>query len=367
MVSLAQIFKATLTVLVALGVAYLFVLTLNVWVSVLIAILVASALRKPILRLQRWRIPQGAAVFIVYGVLAAITFTTLILIIPPVVNQFTDYLSNEDRLANRIIRAKDWVEQTVTDIAGKPFEMGIDDENIRVAITDVVDQLHVTAPSLLGNATSSVGDFILIIAMGLYWLSTRERTEAFLVELAPLSRRPQIQAVLDEIENGLGSYVRSIVLVSVIVGMVCFGILLLLQIPNASTISFFYAVATAIPIIGGLIGVGLGTFLALLSSPTHAFIVLIVTFLLQQVENYWLTPRMMSEGSDFDPLLVVIFVSMGFTLGGIMGALLSIPVAGTASILVKHLILQPRKDSVAPTRVEGGVLLLTDQGQFRPK
>jgi len=59
--------------------------------------------------------------------------------------------------------------------------------------------------------------------------------------------------------------------------------------------------------------------------------VLIVTFLLQQVENYWLTPRMMSEGSDFDPLLVVIFVSMGFTLGGIMGALLSIPVAGTAS------------------------------------
>jgi predicted PurR-regulated permease PerM len=363
--TLAFIFKATLTIMVALGIAFLFVLTLNVWVSVLVAIVVASALRKPVLRLRQWGVPHGVAVLLVYGAVAVFAFTTLVLVLPPVVNQFTGYLSNEDRLANRIIGARNWIERTATDITGAPFEMGIDDDNIRSSVIDVLQQLRVTAPSLLGNATGFIGEFVLIIAMGLYWMSTRERAEKFVVELAPLSRRPQIQLILDEIESSLGSYVRSIVLISVVVGIACFVILTLLRVPNAVTISFFYAVATAIPIVGGLIGVLLGTFLALLSSPANAVIVLLVTFLLQQVENYVLTPRMMAQGSDFDPLLVVVFVSMGFTLGGVLGGLLAIPVAGTVSILVKHLILEPRKASVAPTKIDGGILLIAEEPEIR--
>lgn len=74
---------------------------------------------------------------------------------------------------------------------------------------------------------------------------------------------------------------------------------------------------------------------------------------------------MMSQGSDFDPLLIVVFVSMGFTLGGVVGGLLAIPVAGTVSILVKHLILEPRKASVVPTRVDGGILLLPEKPEVQ--
>ena len=84
--------------------------------------------------------------------------------------------------------------------------------------------------------------------MGLYWNTTRIRTEDFLVELAPLSRKGQIRAILNEIEVGLGSYVRAIVLVSVIVGFLCFIILSILRVPGAGSISFFYALATAIPV-----------------------------------------------------------------------------------------------------------------------
>jgi predicted PurR-regulated permease PerM len=110
----------------------------------------------------------------------------------------------------------------------------------------------------------------------------------------------------------------------------------------------------------------LATFLALLSSPTNALIVLLVTFLLQQFENYYLSPRIMSQGTDFDPLLVIVFVSMGFTLGGIMGALIAIPVAGVVSILVKHLILEPRKATVTPSKMEGGILLQASEHQDVP-
>jgi predicted PurR-regulated permease PerM len=354
---LAYIFKATLVFLIAIGFAFILVLTLNMWISLLVALLIASALRPPIMRLVHRRVPQGIAVLIVYLGLAAIVITLLVVVLPPVINQFAGYLQNDNQLANRIINAQTWVQNTLSKATGTTIDLGITPDEIRKSISDIVDTVRITAPSLVGNVTSFFWDFILIIVMGLYWVTSRERAETFLIEILPLSRRAQVRAILDEIEVGLGSYVRSIVLVSIIVGMLCFIILAVLHIPGAATIAFFYALATAIPIIGGLIGVLLGTFLALLTSPVNAVIVLVVTFLLQQVENYYLTPRMMSSGTDFDPLLIIVFVAMGFSLGGIMGSLIAIPIAGTMSILVKHLIIEPRKAAVTPNRVEGGILL----------
>ncbi|MDX2138610.1 MAG: AI-2E family transporter [Chloroflexota bacterium] len=355
--TLAQVFKGTLVVLLALATAYLIVVTLNVWISVLVAILVASAVRPYILRLMRFGVSQVASILLVYGGLAAATITLLLLVMPPIINQFVSYLDNEDRLANRIISAQNWVERTVDQLTEGDVEFGLPPEEIRDSVSNLIEQVRITAPSLVGNATTFIGELVLIIVMGLYWITTRERTEAFLVELVPLGNRAQLRLIMEEIEVRLGSYVRSIVLVSVIVGFICFVVLLVLRVPGAGTISFFYAVATAIPVIGGLIGVALATLLALLTSPTAAIIVLVLTFLLQQFENYYLTPRMMSQGTDFDPLLVIVFVSMGFTLGGITGSLIAVPIAGIVSILTKHLILDPRKATVAPAKVEGGILL----------
>src|SRR5690606_20575104 len=139
------------------------------------------------------------------------------------------------------------------------------------------------------------------------------------------------------------AYVRGIVSVSVIVGLLCFVALMVFRVPGAATLSVIYGLATAIPIIGGFIGVVLATGLAVLSSPAAGLTVLVVTVLIQQIENYLLSPRIMSKSVDFDEILVIIFIAAGFTLNGVTGALLAIPVAGTVAILLKHLIIEPRK------------------------
>jgi len=84
------------------------------------------------------------------------------------------------------------------------------------------------------------------------------------------------------------------------------------------------------------------------------------------VENYVLSPRIMSKSADFDEILVIVFIAAGFTLNGVTGGQLAIPVAGTVAILLKHLVFEPRRAKVTPSRVEGGILLLEEaQGQTR--
>lgn len=368
-----QIFRGTLIVLGTLVLAALFAATLNVWIVLWIAILIASAVRPAIEKLKKLGLSQGIAIPIVYGFILVSAFVLILLVLPPVVNQFTRYLQNDNLLVNKIVSTQRWFENGLSSLTGDEISLGFDRAEIAEVVDNLIRELEVTAPSLVGNIGAFIGDFILIFVMGIYWITSRRRAEEFLVGLLPIGRQAQARAILDEIEHGLGGYVRGIVLVSVIVGGLSFVSMQLLdtagivRIPNAASLSFFYGLATAIPIVGGLIGVALATVLAFLTaSPATGFAVFAVTVLLQQVENYFISPRIMASSSSFDEILVIVFIAAGFTLDGITGGLIAIPVAATAAILLKHLIIVPRKDKVIPTRVDGGIVLTTNNGDLRP-
>ncbi len=400
-----QVFRATLIVMGTVALAALFGATIQVWLVLWIAILIASALRPAIVRLMRWGLPQGAAIPIVYGFVLISAFALVMLIIPPVINQFTRYLQNEDLVVNKIIIAQNWAAQTLSQLTGGTYTSATDpavraadreaaesgeatepgsdsespavpvaaDENllgfreaqIREVVENLIREIESTAPGLLGNVGSFVGDLVLVFVMGIYWITSRSRAEEFLVDLMPIGRQAQARGILDEIEVGLGGYVRGIVLVSVVVGLLSFGAMLLVNalplrvnIPNAATLAFFYGLATAVPIIGGLIGIVIATGLAFLTAtPAAGFAVFAITFLLQQVENYYISPRVMASSSSFDEILVIVFIAAGFTLDGLRGGLISIPVAATAAILIKHLLIIPRKEKVIPTKIDGGIIL----------
>ena len=351
------VFRNTVIVLSTLALAYLIIATMDVWTVLIVAILIASAIRPLIARLEKWRISQSIAILIVYAVFLLGSILTLITVLPPIVNQFVTYIQNEDRLANRIVYAQFWVERTLSDITNTEVDIGIPQDEIRKAVRDVVETLRVTAPNLVDDIGSFLGDAILIFVMGAYWITSRQRAENFIVDIMPISKQAQVRAIMQEIEFGLGAYVRGLALVSLVVGLICFAALALLRVPNAATLAFIYAVATAIPIIGGLIGVVACTAIALLSSPTSALIVFIVTVLIQQIENYFLSPRIVSQSTAFDEILVIIFIAVGFSLDGITGALIAVPVAGTGIILLKHLVIEPRRNRMTPDRVDGGILI----------
>jgi len=362
-----QVFRNTLIIVITLALTYLFIRSLNVWIVLVVAILVASALRPPIMRLREWGVPQSLAILIVYGGVTLLTVTLLIAVLPPVINQVVSYIQNDNRLADRLITAHYWVERFLSQSTGSDVRLGIEPEAIRTAVHDVVETIRVTAPSLITNIFNFAGDFIIMIIIGIYWVTSRERAAAFLIELLPLGRQVQAQAILDEIETGLGGYVRGIVLVSLMVGILCFVALVLLHIPNAATLSFVYGLSTAIPIIGGFVGVVLATALAVLSSPSEALVVLVVTVIIQQIENYILSPRIMAKNADFDEILVIVFIAAGFTLNGVTGALIAVPVAGTMAILLKHLVFEPRKGKVSPSKVEGGILIADEPAPPPPQ
>jgi predicted PurR-regulated permease PerM len=344
-VSASTVFRNTLIVIATVAVAYLLLISHNMIVVLIAAIVIASAIRPVVLALQKFKMPQGIAIAAVYLAIGIVVATLAILVLPPMVNHFAAYLQNEDRLANRIIFAQYVIRQTLGENAGVDIPTASEDL-IRSTTSDTLNNLTTSAPEMVQRIASSLGEIILTLVMGVYWLTTRDRAVQFFVELFPPRRRETIENIINEIEYGMGAYVRGIVLVAFMVGLLNFTFMRLLGVTNAATIATVIAVTTIIPIVGGFIGVALAVFFALLASPVEGLIVFVIAIIIQQLENYVLSPRIMAQGVGFDTILVFLFVAVGFTVGGISGALISVPIAGAAYTLVKYLIIIPRREEV---------------------
>jgi predicted PurR-regulated permease PerM len=66
----------------------------------------------------------------------------------------------------------------------------------------------------------------------------------------------------------------------------------------------------------------------------------------------------MGRSADMNPILVILFIFIGLTLGGVVGGILSIPLAGTVMILIRRLVIEPKREEVAAQSVtKGGILL----------
>jgi predicted PurR-regulated permease PerM len=351
-----QTFRNTVTVILTLVAAYTLFVSARILIVLLIAIIVASAIRPAVLRLQRWHLPEGIAIVTVYGLIGLALFLLGVVVLPPAVNQFTSYINNEQGLASRIIAAQNWVEQQIETRTGAQITL-FDPDSIRTTVSDTVDKIVLAMPAAAGEAGGLVGDFILMVVMGVYWLTSRDQAVEYVQALFPIGQRPEIAEIIEEIETSLGAYVSGVILVSTFVGVANFIILALLGVPNAVTLGLIVGVTTALPIIGGYIGAITATLLALLSSPVHALFAFLSFVFVQQIENHYLTPRVMSRSVGLNPILIIVVLFIGFAIGGVIGALISVPVSGIISILLRHMVLEPRKQVSAPQLVEGGILL----------
>jgi predicted PurR-regulated permease PerM len=351
-----QTFRNTLVVLGTVAAAYALVVSIRIIVVLLVAIIIASAMRPMVLWLQQRRLPPAFAILLSYLLVGVFIFGLILVVLPPAANRLAGYIENEDRLATRIIGAQAWVDGQIEARTGGEVQM-LDPDAIRRTVGDIVAQLRESVPALAGEFGGLFGDFILTVVMGVYWLTSRDQAVEFLMALFPLGRRAQIVQIITEIEHVLGSYIRGVTMVALFVGLANGIILSLLRVPNAATLGFVIGVSTLLPLIGGFIGAGVAVLLALLESPVLALLTFVTFVLVQQVEMHYLTPRVMARSANLNPLLVILVLFIGASLGGVIGAILSVPLAGTVMILLRHFIIEPMKNTAASQIVQGGIII----------
>ena len=353
-----QVFRNTLVVVFTVVTCYVLFLSLNIIVILMCAIIIASALRPAVLWLVAHKIPQGGAILLVYLALLVSIFALFVIVLPPSVQRLGGYIEDDDRLAQKLIAANDWAASSLDSIFHPTAPITLfDDKAIPATVHSAIESAKKSIPALAGDAGGLFGDIVLVLVIGIYWMTSRNEAVDFTLQLFSMAKRSTIREIILAIEQTLGGYVRGVGVVVLFVGVANFILLTIFGVQNAVTLAFIIGFTTALPIVGGFIGAGMAVFLALVDKPLSALLTLVSFVLVQQVETHYLTPRTMSNSVHISPILVIVALFIGFAVGGVIGGLIAVPIAGSLMVLARHLIINPKKEEVVPQRIQGGILI----------
>jgi predicted PurR-regulated permease PerM len=167
--------------------------------------------------------------------------------------------------------------------------------------------------------------------------------------LIPERSRDTWRGIGREIYRTVGGYVTGNLLISVIAGVSTTIVLLILGVPYAVALGLVVAILDLIPLAGATLAAIIVGSVAFIHSIPAGIIVIVFFIVYQQIENHLLQPLVYSRTVQLSPLAILVSVLIGAKVGGILGALAAIPVAGTIQVLLLAWLAERRKEDRAET------------------
>jgi predicted PurR-regulated permease PerM len=324
-----------LVVIVAVLALYLIYLVRTPLSWIFMAGFIAVAVSGPVNWLSR-KMKRGLAIAIVYVGLILVPIGMLGLLVPPIVEQVNNLVDNAPRYA-----------QDVTDFVNK-------NDTLRNLNQDY--DLTAKLQEQAGKLTGRVGDVagvlgnigigivngvftgVTILTLAIFMTGGGPRWRDAFLRRQPAQRGQAMRRMFDAIGYATGNYVRGALLQATIAGVTAFIVLEILGVPYAAALAVVVFALDLIPLIGATLGaviVGLVTLVAG-DFPVDLVVWAIWSVIYQQVENNVIQPRIQSRAVALEPFLVVVSVLIGATLFGVIGALVSVPVAAAIQIAIRE-------------------------------
>lgn len=194
----------------------------------------------------------------------------------------------------------------------------------------------------LGIATNVVTGFVNVtigFVFAIYFLAQKEKIshqfENLMQAYLPCKVIDKVHEIAVISNKIFANFVGGQCIEAIIIGFLCFIGMLLLRLPYASTIAVLVGFTALIPIFGAFIGTAIGAFLIFMVSPLQALIFIVFILVLQQLEGNLIYPKVVGKSIGLPGIWVLVAVTIGASLNGILGMLLSVPVASIIYSIMK--------------------------------
>ena len=288
----------------------------------------------------RW-MKRVMAVGIVYALFVLVLAGVPIVAIPYLVRQVLGFTDSITRVFDQatVILARPY------SVAGFSFFPGDWLGNIDQFIAESLASIAGNALSILAVATGNVVWVLVILVTTYYFLKDGGRLVHWLTNFAPPDAQPEWRRLLLEIDKAWGSFLRGQLMLMGLVGALAAAVGAAVGLPGGVLLGVLAGFLDVIPSLGPTVAGAIAVLVALFMGSTHlalpnfwfGILVMGLYFLIQQVENIWLRPQVLSHSLRMHPGLVFVGVIGALALQGVLGALLIVPLMATVGILMRYL------------------------------
>ena len=283
---------------------------------------------------KRWGWKRGAAVGVIYAGLILFVILMVLVLIPGII-EFANEIGEQ---------GDDWAAELNTFTEDNFGVTAIEQSTADTAAGATDDALGGWADKVLGLASEGIGlvfDLATIALFTFYFAADYNRIERAIMSRMPPNRQEVYGWVSDTALEQTGGYFYSRMLIMIINGALFFVAMLLIGMPIlfALPLSIFEAfVSTFIPAVGTYIGAAVPILVTLAVQGLVAAIILLVwTIVYQQLENYWLSPKLSAQTMELNGGVAFGAALAGGAIAGPMGAFVSLPVAALITAVISNL------------------------------
>jgi predicted PurR-regulated permease PerM len=309
-----------------------------------IAALIGFLLNYPVKILERFhfrRVPAIIGVLLITVTLLTILGVT---VVPSAIDQTTQLVK----------QIPEWIQSSNDNINaweewGKSKGLLLDFNVLRNQINAKIDaQIQIVGSQVVGIAVGTLSgaiDTLSVLVLSVYMLLYGDRLWTGIVNILP----DRIAIPLSEsLRLNFQNFFISQLILGTFMIFTLTPIFFFLDVPFGLSFAIFIGAAELIPFIGASLGIGLVTILIMLKDFYLGFSVFIAALIVQQIKDNLLAPKLMGEFIGLNPIAILICLLTGGQIAGLLGVIVSVPIAGTIKGTIDAIYKQPQSMATQP-------------------
>lgn len=310
-------------VLFSLATVFVLVKLTSVIVLLFVAILITLAVCPLVDYLEKFKINRALSSMVILLLIFGTIIFAIVSLASPLLDQTQLFIQNLPGIIDRVSPIK---------IADGSF-----------------DAQFATVPGrVLTFALDTFSAFVTaftVIVMSYYMIQDMHNLESYL-KFWFGEKGHRYHIIAEKLEVQIGYWVRGELLLMLLVGLLSYLGYLIIGIPFAIPLAFIAGMLELIPNIGPTIATIPAVLVGLSISPSHGLAALVVSLIVQQLENNLIVPKVMQQVAGLNPIITIVAIMIGFNLGGPLLAILALPTVLSARVILAHLSLN--KDTTIP-------------------
>ena len=284
---------------------------------------------------KRRRFVRPLCVGITLIIVAALVTAVVAIVVPQLAAAVEQLIKSASAF---VPKSQQWADEIFRDnsmIRNYIDSLHIDVRSVMTSVTQFVQNGAGTAfSSALGAAQTVIsGVFTVIIGVifASYLLASKEKLQKQITMLMnavlPGKANTEIRRIAQLCSDTFSKFIAGQGMEMCIIGLMFFVVLSIAQIPYAGLVSVLIAFMSLIPFVGMFLGCVISAFIIFMEAPISALVFVIIFIVLQQIEGNLIYPRVVGSRIGLPPIWVIVAVTVGSSLFGVVGMLFFIPLA----------------------------------------
>jgi predicted PurR-regulated permease PerM len=296
-------------------------------IALLVSVVLASAVEMPVRLFVKWGIPRAIAVIGIFLSLLILFAATVLIFIPPLAGDIALFIKTLPTILES-------VRIFGRDLGFKDLSVAIADLSRDISKGEILSIIKTSvfgSSGFFATTTVVIGSLINILltfVIAFYLALEEHGVQQFLKLVVPKKHEAYASDLWERSQKKIGLWMQGQLLLSFLVSLLVYIPMLILDMPYATLLAILAFTGELIPMVGLTLATVPALFLAWVHGGMSLVgIVAVIYFIIAQLENHVLYPKVMNKMVGVPSVVVIIAIVIGAKIAGIWGVLLAVPLA----------------------------------------